>query len=219
MELKKLNGTLYPPKHQSPARARPNNASDEIWTEWEWARIIPVTAEEVRKMGKDESTMVKLEDEEWGLGDDAYAATFDIYHQLHCVNMLRENIFKEYYGRHPPKIDLDGPETVFEIHMSHCLDILMQAIQCSGNLHMNTWHWVADEQVPFPDMSINRQCFDLDQLTEWRLENSVDLDQALKMKRPEGVKSLPGPDGYYKLMNVTNPNHINGANPDEDFNL
>lgn len=98
----------------------------------------------------------------------------------------------------------------------------MQGIQCSGNLNLITMHWVETHGYPFPDMSINKQCVDFDKLTEWRKENSVDMDKYVeKMKMKEGVNALPAPDEFYKnfFPDAVNPNHINGANPGKDFNL
>lgn len=40
-------------------------------------------------------------------------------------------------------------------------------------------------------------------------------------EKPAGVKQLHSPDAYYKYFapDKTNPNHIDGANEDDDFNL
>lgn len=199
----------------------PNDEADKIWSEWEIGRIIPVTAEDIRKMGKDPSTVAKIDDEIFGYGDDAYATMFDVYHQLHCLNTMRELIYSDHY----PKQHNWDSEEMFHFHVNHCVDILMQALQCSGNLNLVTMHWVEMEPWPFPDMSVNRKCIDFDYLTEWRLENSVDLDLWIahdNKTMAKDPKVLPAPDAFYKYSNpdnLPNPNHINGANPGEDFNL
>lgn len=138
------------PPHPSIARAMPNNASDEIWDEIELTRIFPVTKADIIKMGKDPSTVVKLEDKLWGLGDDAYATTFDLYHQLHCLNSLRQIAYGGYYER--VMGDTEGEPSIREIHINHCADILYQALVCSGNVNLITMHWVETQTYPFPDM-------------------------------------------------------------------
>ncbi|KAH8592382.1 hypothetical protein B0O99DRAFT_743572 [Bisporella sp. PMI_857] len=224
MAPKTLNGTLFVPKDPSIARQMPNPEADKIWDEWELTRYFPVTADQIRAMGKDPSTVAKLEDEDWGLGDDAYATILDVYHQLHCLNMFRRIAYSTYYNtstasshHHTQKGEM------YEIHINHCADMLMQTIQCSGNVNLITMHWIEQQAYPFPDMSINRECIDFDALTEWRLKNTVDLDKYVeKMQKKEGrVKELKAPDDYYKyfLPDMVNPNHLNGANPGEDFNL
>lgn len=92
-----INGTFFPPKEGgSLMRHQPNDADDKTWDEWELTRVYPVTREELTKMGKDYSTVAKLEDKDWGLGDNAYAAIFDVYHQLHCLNSIRKVVYGGY---------------------------------------------------------------------------------------------------------------------------
>ncbi|KAH7028123.1 tat pathway signal sequence [Microdochium trichocladiopsis] len=208
MQAKKINGTLFPSK-ESPSIARhsPSAELDDIWNEWELTRVYPVTAAQIRSMGKDPSTAAKLEDDVWGLGDDAYAAIFDVYHQLHCLNFLRKLIYPSYYNTSNwHHADVEG---FFEIHMNHCVDIVMQAIQCSGNVNLITLHWVETQPYPFPDMSVNRQCVNFEGLTQWRLDNTIDMDKyGLVMQKPKGVKQQPAPEGYYEMFgNKTDSDH------------
>jgi len=96
----KINGTFFPPKEGgSVARHQPNPEDEEIWDEWELTRVYPVTREQLTRMGKDYSTVAKLEDKDWGLGDDAYATVFDVYHQIHCLNSIRKVVYGGYCKR------------------------------------------------------------------------------------------------------------------------
>jgi hypothetical protein len=70
-----MDATLFPPENPSVARQKPNPEADAVWAEWENTRTIVVTADEIRKMGKDPEYVAKLEDDFWHLGDDAYMAT------------------------------------------------------------------------------------------------------------------------------------------------
>jgi hypothetical protein len=147
--LQQVNGSLFPPQHPSIARQMPNAAADAIWEEWELTRVFPVTRQQIIDMGKDPSTAVKLEDGLWGLGNDAYAAILDVYHQLHCLNSLRQIAYGDYYDRIVGDVN---NITLREIHINHCVDMLMQTIQCSGNVGLITMHWVETQEYPFPDM-------------------------------------------------------------------
>ncbi|KAK6070119.1 hypothetical protein SCUP515_08603 [Seiridium cupressi] len=253
-----INGTLFPPRSPSIARQQPNDEADELWWEYELLRVMPVTKETIVKLGKDPDTAIKLEDHIWGLGDNAYGAVFDVYHQLHCLNSLRKMAYGNYYnvsqGRaHTLKLR--------EMHINHCADILFQAIQCSGNVNLMTLHCkysilctfkVAStlvssvgginasleeagcigsggsllfddgktQDLPWPDMSINRQCIDFDGLTEFRKQVSLDMDKYKKvMSKPKGVTQLPAPDRYYELFGEENPNHLSGGDQDDDHIL
>lgn len=206
-----INGTFWEPEELSMAR-RFDKETDAQWDEYELMRIIPVTAAQLRAMGVDPSTAAKLDDAEWGLGDDAYVAAMDLYHQLHCLSTLRRIAYPDLY----PKLSRGREHMEWKMHVDHCVDILMQELKCSGNLNLFSYHWVENHDRPFPLFSINRQCVDFDAITEWRLENTIDIDRFKKIvRKPDGVKALKGADDWYKFMapNFTNPNHLHGANP------
>lgn len=216
-QVKLVNGTLFPPKDLSIARQPPNHEADELWWEYELLRVMPVTKETIVKLGKDPATAVKLEDDLWGLGDDAYATVFDVYHQLHCLNSLRKIAYGSYYNVSQGRT---GTLKLREIHINHCADILFQAIQCSGNVNLMTLHWVETQENPWPDMSINRQCIDFDHLTEFRKSVSLDMDKYKRvMTKPEGVTQIPAPDQFYELFGEENPIHLHGDNQDGDHVL
>lgn len=90
----RINGTFYRPKDGgSIARQQPNPEADDVWDEWELTRVFPITKSDIVRLGKDPSTATKLEDEIWHLGDDAYAAIFDVcrfsnsFLYLPCVSL------------------------------------------------------------------------------------------------------------------------------------
>ena len=102
--IRKINGTFYNQRDGgSIARQQPNPAADAIWDEWELTRVYPATRETIIKMGSDPSTVAKLENDIWGLGDDAYATIFDVYHQIHCLNSLRHFAYGGYCEYPTPK--------------------------------------------------------------------------------------------------------------------
>lgn len=218
-QVERVNGTFFPSNEPSIARQFPNEVADKIWDEWELRRIYPVTRKDLLRMAVDVTTAVKLENFHWGLGNDAYAASWDVYHQLHCLNHLRKMVYTSYYNMTLPRLNPENP-TKTEIHTNHCVDILMQALQCSGNVNLISLHWVETQSYPFPNFSIQRQCVDFEGLTEWRKKKSLNMDKWVEvMKKPEGVNQLPMADAYYNLFSKDNPNHVHGANPGEDFNL
>jgi hypothetical protein len=93
--------------------------------------------------------------------------------------MLRKLVYPNYYPNARNQFPhAKESEAMFEIHMGHCVDMLMQTIQCSANLNLITMHWVHEESNPFPDMSVNKQCVaNFDSLTEWRKEHQVDIEK------------------------------------------
>jgi hypothetical protein len=150
----KTQGTVFPAKHNaSIARELPNPAADEMWNEWDLARFFPVTGEDIFRMGKDPSTV--LENAVWGLGDNSYLADYDMNHQIHCLNLPRKIAYSSYYNitaGNPKKMEIP------EIHINHCVEILLQRIQCSSNVNLMTYHWLAGQENPVPDMQVPPSC-------------------------------------------------------------
>ncbi|KAG8157745.1 hypothetical protein KVR01_012407 [Diaporthe batatas] len=134
-----VNGTIWPSTDSGVARRFPNPIDEVTWDEWEIKNIIPITSAEIRRMGKDPATAAKLEDSIWSLGNDAYAGTLDLFHQIHCLNQLRKYAYRDYYDVKTANANPQN-RTMHEIHTNHCVDILLQALQCSGNLRQYPFH-------------------------------------------------------------------------------
>ncbi|KAI0506722.1 hypothetical protein F5B22DRAFT_622419 [Xylaria bambusicola] len=147
-----VNGTFYPPDQPSIARQMPNPEADSVWEDYELVRPVRLTKSQIRQMGKDPLKVSKYEDKHWGFGDDAYVGDLDVFHQLHCLNTLRQYAYAEYYNL--TAIDASDGNSVMALHVNHCVDILFQEIQCSGNVGFITSGWVENQRYPQPDMSV-----------------------------------------------------------------
>lgn len=105
------------------------------------------------------------------LSDGNYLGATEMFHQLHCLNLIRQHSYKEYYdvdGRRPPGLT-DSPTTLrnhvgrFPLPRSgewscshspdHCIDIIRQNIMCVGDTSVITHNWVQGYQFPYPDFS------------------------------------------------------------------
>lgn len=183
--------------------------------------MVPVTREQLIKMGKDPSTAVKFPDSIFGLGDDAYIGSLDVQHKVHCLNELRKSAFARY-----PTLDehhyFSGTDhdlsyrnrthsKLWWLHLRHCVDILAQDLICHADSELMTYTWRDndgagpvsgwDGLIPFPDMSINRKCRDWDQLIKWQDERKVDIDLYVNELRydPNGdTKLVPNERQHYE---------------------
>ncbi|KAI0401967.1 hypothetical protein F4802DRAFT_600493 [Xylaria palmicola] len=174
-----INGTLYPPEQPSIARQMPNPEADKIWENYEKVRPVRLTKSQLVRMGKDPSEVARYEDKHWGFGDDAYVGDLDVFHQLHCLNTLRHYVYADYYN--VTAIDASDGDSLEAVHVNHCIDILLQEIQCSGNVGFITSGWIENMRYPQPDMSIHRKCVVFDRVVAWRDAHSVDLDKYEKV--------------------------------------
>ncbi|KAE8446179.1 hypothetical protein EG329_012404 [Mollisiaceae sp. DMI_Dod_QoI] len=195
--VKMMNATLYPGPTPSYARQHPNPEADAWWDELELLRTIPITRKEVLKLGKDPEIVAKFEDAYWGLGDDAYMAQVDVFHQMHCLNQLRKLIYPTYYNYSANTVH---HADLWFVHLNHCVDVLAQNLMCTGNTDLYTLNWMETQGYPFPDFNINHQCRDFDALVEWRKREGVDIEKWVKMKKPEGVKQVEPSEGIKELL-------------------
>ncbi|QUC16825.1 uncharacterized protein UV8b_01066 [Ustilaginoidea virens] len=136
--IRRINGTVNPAGKLSIARQFPNPEADAVWeNDIELIRPIPVTREQIVKMGKNPDTVAKLENSVWGLGDDAYVAALDLFHNLHCLNALRQAIYPDYYNQ--SRVDTENQQSMTAIHLNHCVDILFQHISCRQVPPLSHW--------------------------------------------------------------------------------
>lgn len=112
-------------------------------------------------LGKDPSDTAKFP-ESFGFGPDAYIGKIDVFHQIHCLNMLRMSLrpnFDYYYGsKFPPGVPTNK---LHNLHLGHCLHILLENLMCTGNVDIYTHYWMDAQKHAFPDFNINHKCRDL----------------------------------------------------------
>ncbi|KAL0943571.1 uncharacterized protein CTRU02_201458 [Colletotrichum truncatum] len=186
------NGTLYDTNPPSILRQRVGKEADDEWHrigDHVWPLVIGEA--DVRRLGKDPTVAVKIP-EELGYGSDAYIAQTEVFHHLHCLDMLRREISYEHYYEAK-----EGPKpggAQHQAHIGHCFDILAQNLKCSGGVDMITFNWVKNWDQPFPDFMNHKVCRDFDALLEWVNENAMDPKVFQKMKAPPpGWPVLPEP--------------------------
>lgn len=67
----------------TPWNSGPEDEEKEaMWNDLQHIRAIPITGEQVRRMGKDPAKCAKLEDSVFHKGNDLYIGSLDIFHQV-----------------------------------------------------------------------------------------------------------------------------------------
>jgi hypothetical protein len=201
-----IQGGLFPSSDPLLGRLEPGPETDELWQDFEVQRSFVLNREQVLALGKDPDKAVKYPDSEFGLGDDAYMAGLDVFHQLHCFDAIRKEAFKDYYfdGERYHEEGY-GPESglpkrqhteIWWLHLRHCTDIIVQALTCGADTSMTTMTWLETQQRPWPDFSVNKKCKSFEAVKKWRDDNALDVKKAgslLKGDRPDQTKI----DEYY----------------------
>ncbi|KAF7186989.1 hypothetical protein HII31_11598 [Pseudocercospora fuligena] len=180
-------------------RGLPNNPDTEAaWDQFEHIRTLPLTSSQIQRMGKDPSTVAKFEDAVWNLGDNAYVGALDFFHQVHCLNLLRNAAF---FNHPATMVTKHGKQDkLYWVHLQHCTDMLMQHLLCTADTGMITYQWKEDNAHPFPDFTVNRECKNWHQLAAYRDEKAVDLEKYMTYTKPDWVEEVPQPKEYWALL-------------------
>ncbi|KAJ3552826.1 hypothetical protein NM688_g3946 [Phlebia brevispora] len=99
-----------------------------------------------------------------------YITTLSVFHQLHCLNIIRKVVHSDYYadpvtGDIGPLLHEDLPE-----HVGHCLDFLRQGIIPI------TWYWKEDLQTVTAVMSVAHTCRKWENIEHWAKEHKLEYD-------------------------------------------
>ena len=105
---------------------------------------------------------------------DHYIVELDVFHQLHCLNMLRKLVYPDAY-----KMDLtSGSETAAEnvFHMEHCYEQLRQSLQCSSDISTIFWEWSEKKQKMVGNVGTTHTCKNFDMIRQWAVDHKAQTD-------------------------------------------
>ncbi|KAI1821802.1 hypothetical protein F4861DRAFT_541578 [Xylaria intraflava] len=140
-----------------------------------------------------------LLDKDHGTGQ--YLASLDVFHQLHCVDLLRKALHREYYDQHEGSF-AGAPESVVNGHLEHCVETLRQTLMCHGDISLLTYNWVEGRSMPHPNFNTVHTCKKWDKIIEWNQKRDVTVEWVdgvgqkvisppLKPKNVKGMKTPP----------------------------
>lgn len=187
------NTTIY--------RQEPSPEVDAAWDalSHEGEYLFNVTAEDLRRSGKDPSNCVP-----WEAGVDAYPASLEVFHLIHCLNMVRKDMFPQYY--YPATPDRDPAEgQVRRTHSMHCLYMVLQNLMCHADVDVIATIWTPApyapdrKGVPTGDFSLNKKCRDFETVSEWLTDHHVlhGNEKLADLEMPEDAKIFDD-DGYWR---------------------
>lgn len=104
-------------------------------------------------------------------GVEGYRVGLEVFHQLHCVNLLRQVTYKEHYQTVSGGLAADSQE--LRMHTDHCLEILRLNVQCNADIGLFTFNTLPGEPLPWPELNTQHTCRNFDAVREWAMEHSV----------------------------------------------
>ncbi|KFY64090.1 hypothetical protein V496_03472 [Pseudogymnoascus sp. VKM F-4515 (FW-2607)] len=195
-----INGQIR--DHESIFRQAPSPDVDAAWdyVAAEGFELIGISEEDVIKSGKDPKKCVQVP-KNWNeehIDGPQYIAQIDVFHQIHCLDMIRREAFADFYYKGSTR---DEPRTS---HLTHCIHIILQNLMCSADVGIITHNWIHNDLYaeepktrPFEDFNINKKCRNFDTLLKWtelRAIKNAHMKYSHFRWEP-GMQIVPG-DGY-----------------------
>jgi len=102
----------------------------------------------------------------FNLPDSTQRATFSVYHQLHCLNGIRQGYWMIHQAAMTGQalVDEDLPMMATPAHIRHCIDLLRQSVMCYRDTAMELKD---NEMGGVNGWGTEHQCHDYEELVRW----------------------------------------------------
>ncbi|KAF4505956.1 hypothetical protein G6O67_007851 [Ophiocordyceps sinensis] len=91
----------------------------------------------------------------------SYVGVLDVFHQLHCLNHIREG----YYNAGRRELAPQPGEIV--THVDHCFDFLRQNLMCWSDTSITPIGWSSDRGEFVPQYDPIKECANFDKIHVW----------------------------------------------------
>ncbi|PLN86862.1 hypothetical protein BDW42DRAFT_546 [Aspergillus taichungensis] len=115
-------------------RGPPTPEREKLWEDTWHMGVIDVPADKLGAMNKSHSGLTyKHVPSDFGKG---YIAQVEVFHQLHCVHMLRQWAYKEYWTDQglPLPGGMSPDSEISKMHLDHCIEVLRVNLMCTSDV-------------------------------------------------------------------------------------
>ncbi|AEO71899.1 uncharacterized protein THITE_2058307 [Thermothielavioides terrestris NRRL 8126] len=132
-----------------------------------------ISEDEVKRLGLPLNSL-KITDPK--TGKVGYRAAIEVFHQLHCLNLLRQFTWKEYYLDEDGDINYDEEDV--RGHVDHCLETLRMNLMCQADIGVFTFKLYPElgDDDPWPDFSTLHTCRNFEDIRNWARSRAVTWD-------------------------------------------
>ncbi|KAI1191195.1 hypothetical protein F5B17DRAFT_426840 [Nemania serpens] len=183
----------------TPYRGPPSPEIDGAWARFTMSPWVDGTAVALSVGPEEVKAAKKDQEEEWfnstvQLGDangGGMMATLEMFHQLHCLDLVRKFTFYKYPYYKSTGGVFNRPVDAQINHIDHCLEIIRQVIMCNGDTGLITFHWVANNPVPYPDFNTWHSCRNPEEILAFAKEREAPMRQ--QVTKTQGIINMPTP--------------------------
>lgn len=103
-----------------------------------------------------------------------YIVTLDVFHQLHCLNMMRKLVYPDAYPKDLTSGSAESKDNV--VHFEHCYEQLRQSLQCHSDVSTIFWEWSERRQRYLGNAHTTHTCRNFEKIRQWGDENRAQTD-------------------------------------------
>ncbi|KAI0474681.1 hypothetical protein F4859DRAFT_514530 [Xylaria cf. heliscus] len=164
--------------HESPYRGPPTPELEQAWEKlWRYGDYrfpegnLPLINRTVN-LG-DNKTL-----KPWHDGKGGFHGQLEVFHQLHCLNLVRQYTWRDWYFRHPDIVRIPGDMAASDVearmHTDHCIEAVRLALMCNGDTTpiITVLNPVAP-RGEMSDFSPAKKCRKFEKLQEWSVQNAL----------------------------------------------
>ncbi|KAL4263319.1 ustYa family protein [Pleurotus pulmonarius] len=163
-KIKRFN-TGFMDEDQTVFQGPPTDAMDEAWRDLYERGVSYLLPEEANRLK--EPTI-------HATGSNVYIGGLDVFHQLHCLDMVRMAVYPARYPsghHHTMHLKRSGsmahPNISDAEHLRHCINSVRQSLMCSSDISVNLFYNPRKERRPFPRFDQLHTCRNFGKLREW----------------------------------------------------
>jgi Mycotoxin biosynthesis protein UstYa len=94
------------------------------------------------------------------------------FHQLHCLNLIRQYTWRDYYDQHPnlvqkPTDMTRADEKGQRFHVDHCIETLRLSLMCHGDItpYLHVKH-SNEDKLGTADFNAKHKCRNFDRIVD-----------------------------------------------------
>ncbi|TGJ79242.1 hypothetical protein E0Z10_g9525 [Xylaria hypoxylon] len=153
---------------------------DKLWSQGS----IEISKSGVEKLGKSTDKLMHAKNDT----TRGYRGVLEVFHQLHCLNEIRQYTWKAYYATHMPdwveahrgRVDLNltDPNSVMDrLHVDHCIEALRLQLMCAGDVTplLLELDEDGDEKA---DFNVRHKCRKWEGITDWQFNHAIEREKA-----------------------------------------